>query len=1214
MTWPVSQDFNEAIQAPQASFQDPELRAGQPATNALGLPMPRAGNFADVYEFHCPATQSRWAIKCFTRSVPRLRERYGEISRYLQQAKLPFMVGFAFLEQGIRVRSQWYPIVKMQWVEGLLLNQFVRASLDRPAQLEALSQIWLRMARRLREAGVAHCDLQHGNVLLVPGSKATSLGVRLVDYDGLFVPTLSSSKSGEIGHPAYQHPQRLLEGTYSLEVDRFPLLVIATALRCLSVAGPALWTRYDNGDNLLFREADLGSPAESALFKELWQLDEPLAHALVGHLALATRAPLEQAPLLEQLLTPGSRPALPGRQEEQVTRLLGVSRVSRRTVTVPVAEPVLDPELDFGQITAGSGGAGKPRRARERKRGIALAVELTAVAVALVSLATGAYFVATAPGPEKPAEPPVAKQPAAPPEPPHPVEEPNNPPPITKKNREPEKPAVGTVVRRPEVVGEVQRYLGPQADVRRVAFAVNRNQALAACWDQKVRLVDLDSRLTVQQFEGHTQPLVNAAVFCPDGRRVLSAGSDRVLRLWDLRSGLELRQFQGHENVITCLALSPDGRVAATGGPEAAVFLWGVETGRLLRRLEGHNTGTASLAFVRRGNYLVGGGEDGVIRLWDVASGNMIRQYRGHTGRVGSLTPTPEGRYLLSAGADATIRLWNLETSSQLRRYDGHSGEVSTVDFSRTRGQLLSAGADETIRLWDVDSGKEVHRFDKVGTRIWDIAFSANGRYALSGGADQTLRLWLLPPPAARAARELNLVAPRRTATDRLPEPDNQELAVVLKEIDATYKVTDTPRSRPTELRDLSDQLLRQGMAARAEPARRFGFLTRARELAASAGEPDRAVEAVIELTRHFDVNGVPLKAEALERVSRSRPTVAAQGALLRQALLVFDEAIAVDDYKLAKQLLQLAQTTSRTLRPPPFGEAIRLRQGQLDHLEGEYRRLRPIVLRLDKNPNDPRANVEMGKFECFQKGEWARGLPMFVLGNDNSLASLAEKELDRPTDPGLQAKLGEDWLDYAPDARTFRSRAAERANFWFRTALPGLSGSEKAQAEERLKRVIGGVEYRPGLVVELFRDEEFKQKVKTRVDYQVDFNWGEGPPDPEVPADHFSIRWRGWLLPPRPGRYRLIVEADDGCRLFLNNDLKLPVIDSWTKVGRAEKTVTLSSIPHHLVLECHETTGLARMHFRWLPEGEVIDQPVPPEVLYHDRKQEQRMMQTVER
>lgn len=180
MAWPHSQDYNEAIQDPGSCFGDAELKQGEVVTNELGLPAPCSGNFADVYAVDCPATKSKWAVKCFTREIAGLKERYREISTYLKQTPLPFMVDFTYLEQGIRVRGQWYPILKMRWVEGFALNTFIKNNLDKPPVLDVLSQIWVKMAARLREGQMAHCDLQHGNVLLVPGSKAASLVAAVV--------------------------------------------------------------------------------------------------------------------------------------------------------------------------------------------------------------------------------------------------------------------------------------------------------------------------------------------------------------------------------------------------------------------------------------------------------------------------------------------------------------------------------------------------------------------------------------------------------------------------------------------------------------------------------------------------------------------------------------------------------------------------------------------------------------------------------------------------------------------------------------------------------------------------------------------------------------------------------------------------------------------------------------------------------------------------
>src|SRR5437016_2698759 len=118
----------------------------------------------------------------------------------------------------------------------------------------------------------------------------------------MWVPALAKTKSGELGHPNYQHPQRLREGIYNAEVDRFPLLVVATALRALAVGGKELWERYDNGDNLLFRESDLKAPGKSALFKELHNVADPLTRKLAEELHKAAERNLAEVPTIDQLL------------------------------------------------------------------------------------------------------------------------------------------------------------------------------------------------------------------------------------------------------------------------------------------------------------------------------------------------------------------------------------------------------------------------------------------------------------------------------------------------------------------------------------------------------------------------------------------------------------------------------------------------------------------------------------------------------------------------------------------------------------------------------------------------------------------------------------------------------------------------------------------------------------------------------------------------
>ena len=201
MAWPSATDFIEAVQDLRVSVEDEELRGGEVVRTPLGLPMLWSGNFADVYKIHCPATGNTWALKCFTRQVQGLQERYRCIAAHLEQAQLPFTVDFQYLEHGIRIGGERFPVLKMRWVEGLTLNQFVEEHLERPAEpQDALGPVG--------EAGGAAPRGGHRPRRLAarqrdPGARWSggSLALRLIDYDGMYVPALAGTPSGEVGHP-----------------------------------------------------------------------------------------------------------------------------------------------------------------------------------------------------------------------------------------------------------------------------------------------------------------------------------------------------------------------------------------------------------------------------------------------------------------------------------------------------------------------------------------------------------------------------------------------------------------------------------------------------------------------------------------------------------------------------------------------------------------------------------------------------------------------------------------------------------------------------------------------------------------------------------------------------------------------------------------------------------------------------------------------------
>src|SRR6266498_836531 len=260
MAWPTPQDYNEAVQNPRLAFTDPDLRNGQPELNPLGLPRPISGNFACVYKIQSGGR--RWAARCFISEVSDQQRRYEAISTYLTRAALPYTVPFTYLSEGIKVQGRNYPLLKMQWVQGESLNAFVARSIGSPNTLLSLSKIWSRMMAELETANLAHGDLQHGNIVVVGDQ------LRLIDYDGMFVPSLSGKQSNELGHRNYQLPTRTA-WDYGAYLDNFSAWVIYVSLVALAVH-PELWNAHRGGDEcLILRKEDFLRPEGSAILRDL---------------------------------------------------------------------------------------------------------------------------------------------------------------------------------------------------------------------------------------------------------------------------------------------------------------------------------------------------------------------------------------------------------------------------------------------------------------------------------------------------------------------------------------------------------------------------------------------------------------------------------------------------------------------------------------------------------------------------------------------------------------------------------------------------------------------------------------------------------------------------------------------------------------------------------------------------------------------------------
>jgi hypothetical protein len=125
---------------------------------------------------------------------------------------------------------------------------------------------------------------------------------------------------------------------------------------------------------------------------------------------------------------------------------------------------------------------------------------------------------------------------------------------------------------------------------------------------------------------------------------------------------------------------------------------------------------------------------------------------------------------------------------------------------------------------------------------------------------------------------------------------------------------------------------------------------------------------------------------------------------------------------------------------------------------------------------------------------------------------------------------------------------------------------------------VVGGAAWRG----EYFDNRKLEgSPALVRDDGAIDFDWGSGSPDPALPADNFSVRWRR-TLGFNAGTYRFLTSTDDGVRVWVDGGL---VVDSWvdqklpnTHTGE----VYLADGQHTVIVEYYEHGGGASAHVWW--------------------------------
>ena len=267
MQYPLISEYVKAIQ--DASDNLEQLAYLTPVLDDHGEPYRSSGAFAVVFKMQDKSSGKYYALKCFTEEQQGRAEAYRQIADELDLLDSPYITSVKYMEKELFVDSQCeedeFPVLLMDWVDGETMEAYIAANYQNQSAMSMLCYRFGKMAAWLRTQSFSHGDIKPDNIIVRPDGSLT-----LVDYDGMFVPSMKGSQSPTIGTRDFSHPLRTVDD-FDETIDDFSLASIALSLKAISMKSTLL-DIYGASDRLLFSENDYRNPSNSKVISALQDL------------------------------------------------------------------------------------------------------------------------------------------------------------------------------------------------------------------------------------------------------------------------------------------------------------------------------------------------------------------------------------------------------------------------------------------------------------------------------------------------------------------------------------------------------------------------------------------------------------------------------------------------------------------------------------------------------------------------------------------------------------------------------------------------------------------------------------------------------------------------------------------------------------------------------------------------------------------------------
>ena len=338
------------------------------------------------------------------------------------------------------------------------------------------------------------------------------------------------------------------------------------------------------------------------------------------------------------------------------------------------------------------------------------------------------------------------------------------------------------------------------------------------------------------------------------------------------------------------------------------------------------------------------------------------------------------------------------------------------------------------------------------------LNLAVRGMRAEAGGARS--RLLLSPAICFFAAFFPALSGFSSQDAVKSPVPPKLSQDASLKQIRSVYKTEYAKAKKRSKTavaakRSLSEALLKAGMETGDDAVIAYSLLDESRLLAIEAGAVDLALEALSAMIQRYEFDPHDLQFESFQRLAQRVKSPDDSWSLSHAVRAVAQDCFERDDFDSAEKFIKLVSRTAARSGDKALTSSISALGKKIKALDKIYSAVEKKLKKL----TGPAADLELGRYYAFSKGDWKAGLPLLQKGSVGALGIVAAADLkaDRDSlDPEGAVKIGDAWWEIAESERD--KLAVEniklRAGSLYELGVEELVPLDKKRVSSRLREV----------------------------------------------------------------------------------------------------------------------------------------------------------------